>query len=97
MKAQKGKGRQAVAYLRVSTREQGQSGLGLEAQKHAVDVFCSTHGYRVAAEYKDVESGKHNARPGAREGSRGNEGARRHPGNRQAGPVSRGTSSSSMR
>lgn len=64
MKAQKGKERQAVAYLRVSTREQGQSGLGLEAQRHSVDVFCSTHGYQVAAEYKDVESGKHNARPG---------------------------------
>jgi DNA invertase Pin-like site-specific DNA recombinase len=64
MKAQKGKERQAVAYLRVSTREQGTSGLGLEAQRAAVKSFTASHGYQVAAEYKDVESGKHNQRPG---------------------------------
>ena len=56
--------RPAVAYLRVSTREQGASGLGLEAQRRAVDVFCAGHGYQVAATFKDIETGKHNARPG---------------------------------
>jgi DNA invertase Pin-like site-specific DNA recombinase len=62
------KAKQAVSYLRVSTREQGQSGLGLEAQRAAVESFCASHGYQVAAgaEYQDVESGKHNERPGLR-------------------------------
>jgi DNA invertase Pin-like site-specific DNA recombinase len=56
--------RAAVVYLRVSTREQGTSGLGLEAQRHSVDVFCEGHGYQVVGEHQDVESGKNNARPG---------------------------------
>lgn len=56
----------AVVYLRVSTREQGISGLGLDAQRRSVETFCSTHGYQVTREYKDIESGKHNNRPGLR-------------------------------
>jgi DNA invertase Pin-like site-specific DNA recombinase len=64
MKANTAKKRSSVAYLRVSTREQGTSGLGLEAQRRAVDVFCESHGYQVTVTYQDVESGKHNARPG---------------------------------
>ena len=64
MKAGKPKKRPSVAYLRVSTREQGTSGLGLEAQRRAVDVFCESHGYQVTATYQDIESGKHNLRPG---------------------------------
>jgi DNA invertase Pin-like site-specific DNA recombinase len=64
MKASAAKKRPSVAYLRVSTREQGTSGLGLEAQRRAVDVFCESHGYQVTATFQDVESGKHNARPG---------------------------------
>lgn len=47
-----------VAYLRVSTARQGQSGLGLEAQGQAVAEHVNGHG-TLAAEYVEVESGKH--------------------------------------
>ncbi|MDJ1470338.1 recombinase family protein [Xanthocytophaga flava] len=50
-----------VAYYRVSTQKQGQSGLGLEAQKRTVEKFCE--GGQILAEYTDIESGKNNNRP----------------------------------
>jgi DNA invertase Pin-like site-specific DNA recombinase len=46
-----------IVYYRVSTQRQGQSGLGLEAQKHA----CAH--YDIVAEYTEVESGKKVNRP----------------------------------
>ena len=46
-----------IVYYRVSTQRQGQSGLGLEAQKHA----CAH--YDIVAEYTEVESGKKSNRP----------------------------------
>jgi len=52
-----------VSYLRVSTRKQGKSGLGLEAQRKAVAEFAAREGLRVVAEYVEVESGKKAARP----------------------------------
>lgn len=58
------KERPAVAYFRVSTREQGKSGLGLEAQKRSVTSYCETHSYQIIESYRDIESGKHNERPG---------------------------------
>jgi DNA invertase Pin-like site-specific DNA recombinase len=51
-----------VAYYRVSTARQGQSGLGLEAQQAAVRAFVTGRG-PILAEYKEVESGKKNQRP----------------------------------
>jgi len=49
---------QAIAYYRVSTQRQRRSGLGLEAQQKAVRDFAALHGYRLAAEYTETESGK---------------------------------------
>jgi DNA invertase Pin-like site-specific DNA recombinase len=50
--------RSAVSYIRVSKPKQGRSGLGLEAQQAAIKTFCAQHGYQVAAEYREVETGK---------------------------------------
>jgi DNA invertase Pin-like site-specific DNA recombinase len=50
--------RPAVAYIRVSKPKQGRSGLGLEAQQAAIRSFCAQHGYRIEAEYREVETGK---------------------------------------
>ncbi len=52
-----------VSYLRVSTRKQGASGLGLEAQRAAVAEHAAREGLTVVAEYVEVESGKKAARP----------------------------------
>lgn len=52
-----------VSYLRVSTKKQGDSGLGLEAQRAAVAEYAKREGLRVVAEYVEVESGKKAARP----------------------------------
>jgi DNA invertase Pin-like site-specific DNA recombinase len=51
-----------VSYLRVSTARQGQSGLGLEAQRKAVDDFLNGGKWRVIQEFVEVESGKNNDR-----------------------------------
>lgn len=57
--------RNYVAYYRVSTEEQGQSGLGLEAQKSAVRGYVSGKADRyILEEYQDVESGKNIIRDG---------------------------------
>ena len=55
--------RAIVSYLRVSTRKQGDSGLGLEAQRAAVAEYAEREGLEVIAEYVEVESGKKAARP----------------------------------
>ncbi|GAB3226435.1 recombinase family protein [Spirosoma arcticum] len=53
----------AIAYYRVSTDQQGKSGLGLEAQQEAVRLFAEREGYQVATHYTEIESGKKNKRP----------------------------------
>lgn len=52
-----------VSYVRVSTARQGSSGLGLDAQRAAIDAYCQQHGVTVAREYREVESGKRSDRP----------------------------------
>jgi DNA invertase Pin-like site-specific DNA recombinase len=52
-----------VAYFRVSTKQQGDSGLGLEAQKAAVEAYAKQSGARILASYREVESGKLAERP----------------------------------
>jgi DNA invertase Pin-like site-specific DNA recombinase len=50
--------KQAVAYVRVSTGRQGKSGLGLEAQRAAIQAFAAGEGIAVAAWFTEVETGK---------------------------------------
>lgn len=50
-----------IAYYRVSTTEQGNSGLGIDAQKKSVSTFCKEG--QLIAEYTDIESGKVDNRP----------------------------------
>jgi len=58
--------RSAVMYRRVSTSEQGKSGLGLEGQAEAIARFCEAEGFELVSEFQDVASGKLpvEARPG---------------------------------
>jgi len=57
------KHRKAVTYYRVSTSKQGKSGLGLQAQRHAVEQFLVAGGWQLVGEFVEVESGKVNQRP----------------------------------
>lgn len=50
-------GQRLIAYLRVSTARQGASGLGLEAQRAAVQAYAAGGGHVIVAEYVEVESG----------------------------------------
>jgi DNA invertase Pin-like site-specific DNA recombinase len=52
-----------VAYERVSTARQGRSGLGLEAQRKAIDTFAAERSAQVLDRFTEVESGRRNDRP----------------------------------
>src|SRR4029077_20360057 len=47
----------AIGYLRVSTREQGRSGLGLAAQRFEIEAFGVREGFSVRSWYQDVQTG----------------------------------------
>jgi len=47
-----------IAYYRVSTKRQGQSGLGLDAQKEAVMTYLNGGSWTLREEYTEVESGR---------------------------------------
>ena len=52
-----------VAYYRVSTKQQGVSGLGLEAQKEAITNYITSTDDKLLASFQEVESGTNNDRP----------------------------------
>jgi DNA invertase Pin-like site-specific DNA recombinase len=52
-----------VSYLRVSTARQGRSGLGLEAQRKAVEDYLDGGSWQLVKEFVEVESGKKADRP----------------------------------
>jgi DNA invertase Pin-like site-specific DNA recombinase len=56
--------RYAVGLYRVSTAEQGNSGLGLEAQQASVRAFVAAQNWTLVAEFSDIASGKDDRRPG---------------------------------
>ena len=49
---------QAIAYLRVSTQRQHRSGLGIDAQRAAIERFAATESLKIIAEYVEAETGK---------------------------------------
>jgi DNA invertase Pin-like site-specific DNA recombinase len=51
-----------VAYYRVSTQKQGNSGLGLEAQQRAARSLAEQRGATIIAEFTEVETGKSTTR-----------------------------------
>lgn len=55
-------GMKAIAYYRVSTAQQGLSGLGLEAQQDSVSAYSNGR-YEIIESYTDIESGKRANRP----------------------------------
>ena len=58
--------RKYVLYLRVSSAEQGKSGLGLEAQERDIELFLANYAetpYCVVERFVEVHSGKDNERP----------------------------------
>jgi len=52
-----------VSYLRVSTAKQGRSGLGMEAQRSAIDAYAAPRQLAELKTFTEVESGKSNTRP----------------------------------
>jgi DNA invertase Pin-like site-specific DNA recombinase len=52
-----------ISYLRVSTDRQGRSGLGLEAQRQAIENYLDGGKWKLLREFVEVESGKGSERP----------------------------------
>ena len=52
-----------IPYYRVSTRKQGESGLGLEGQQATVKEYARRIGGKILTAYKEVETGKRSDRP----------------------------------
>lgn len=50
--------RSIISYLRVSSAQQGKSGLGIDAQREALARFAETEGFTILAEFVEVETGK---------------------------------------
>lgn len=55
-----------MLYLRVSSQDQGRSGLGLEAQQRDIDLFLENYAetpYEVIEQFVEIQSGKDDDRP----------------------------------
>jgi DNA invertase Pin-like site-specific DNA recombinase len=52
-----------VAYYRVSTKRQSRSGLGLSAQRQAVETYLNGGRWKIVGEFTEVETGKRSDRP----------------------------------
>lgn len=52
-----------TAYIRVSTARQGNSGLGIEAQRAEIAAYAAAQNAIISAEYIEIESGKNDHRP----------------------------------
>src|SRR5580704_5988436 len=50
--------RNLVGYVRVSTAQQGRSGLGMEAQREALARFAASEGFELVRVFAEVETGK---------------------------------------
>ena len=47
----------AIGYLRVSTRLQGRSGVGLAAQRDDIERFAQQQGFEIQSWYQDIQTG----------------------------------------
>lgn len=56
-----------VGYIRVSTGKQGENGLGMQAQRRALDGAAAGRGMVLERVYRDVDSGSRTMRPGLQE------------------------------
>ena len=68
-----GSNRKYVIYSRVSSQEQGRSGLGLEAQEKDIQLFLENYAetpYEVLGRFVEVHSGSDNSRPQLQEAIR---------------------------
>jgi DNA invertase Pin-like site-specific DNA recombinase len=52
-----------IPYYRVSTKKQGESGLGLESQQATVEAYAKQNGSTIIGTYTEVESGRRSDRP----------------------------------
>src|ERR1700738_2528345 len=50
--------RALIGYVRVSTTQQGRSGLGIEAQREALARFAASEGFELVRVFVEVETGK---------------------------------------
>src|SRR6266851_3025889 len=50
--------RSIITYIRVSSSQQGRSGLGIEAQRETLRHFAEAEGFEVVREFVEVETGK---------------------------------------